>query len=362
MKIAATGGKAAPAQRFRTRAARYRSVHNLPGWQRRLVTVPLLGALWLLTLVLLPGLLVVAVVVDLVRLVRSGVPPTTARLVVFVLTYLTAEVVAVVAAFLIWLWAARGSDRQQILQHTYALQKWWADTLWESARWIFRLRLNVAGAEAAAPGPILVLSRHASIVDNLLPFQIFSRRHGIRLRYVLKKELLTDPALDIVGCRLPNHFVDRKGIDTDFEVNSLRDLAANLGVDEGVLIFPEGTRFSLEKQRRAVAALTKNPRLHQMGSNLVSLLPPRPGGVSALLDASPADVVILGHNGLDGFARLPDVWSGGLVGQEINVKLWRIPRAEIPEGRTERADWLYGAWTEMDSWLNGTPARGTSDV
>ena len=36
-----------------------------------------------------------------------------------------------------------------------------------------------------------------------------SRRYHLRLRYVLKRELLWDPCLDIVGQRVPNIFVDR---------------------------------------------------------------------------------------------------------------------------------------------------------
>lgn len=337
-------------------------MHDLPAWRRRLITFPLLGVTWLLTLTLLPVLLSMAVLVDLTRLVRSRVPPVASRLVVFAIVYLTAEVGAVAAYFLIWLWAGWRSNPEGLVKFTYGLQKWWADTLWLSARWIFRLRLEIEAPQAASPGPILVLSRHASIVDNLLPFQIFTSLHGIKLRYVLKKELLIDPALDLVGCRLPNHFVDRRGLDTDHEMNSLRELASDLSDDEGVLIFPEGTRFTPEKQQRAVAALKRNPRLHELGGKLRGLLPPRLGGVTALIDASSADVVMLGHKGLDGFARLQDIWSGGLVGQVINVRLWRVPRQEVPADRTDRSEWLYGAWAEMDRWLGATSAIGANGV
>ena len=67
------------------------------------------------------------------------------------------------------------------------------------------------------PAPILVVSRHASLIDTLLPGRYVTQPFGIRLRYVLKSELLVDPALDIAGNRLPNVFVDRGG-DTDREL------------------------------------------------------------------------------------------------------------------------------------------------
>jgi hypothetical protein len=52
--------------------------------------------------------------------------------------------------------------------------------------------------------------RHASIGDTLLASALVGRPHGIFwLRYVLKRELLWDPCLDVVGNRLPHVFVDR---------------------------------------------------------------------------------------------------------------------------------------------------------
>ncbi len=72
-----------------------------------------------------------------------------------------------------------------------------------------------------SPGPLVVLSRHASIVDNILPFQLFTRHKRIWLRYVLKRELLVDPSLDIAGNWLPNYFVDRGGSDSDRELEAV---------------------------------------------------------------------------------------------------------------------------------------------
>jgi len=95
--------------------------------------------------------------------------------------------------------------------------------------------------------------------------------------------------------------------------------------------------------------------LHERVGGIVNLLPPRLGGTLALLDACQADVVVMAHRGLDGFARVADIWRGAMVRRQVDVEFWRIPRNQIPEGRNERADWLFDLWGRVDTWV-GEPA------
>ena len=148
--------------------------------------------------------------------------------------------------------------------------------------------------------------RHASIVDNLLPALFVAAPHGLRLRYVLKRELLSDPAIDIAGGRLPNCFVRRGADDAEAEIARVRALAAGLGPDEGVLIYPEGTRFTAAKRERAIE---RQPR----AAELRNVPPPRPGGTLAVMETG-ADVVICAHHGLDGFASIGDPGAAGSCG------------------------------------------------
>ncbi|HRE89632.1 MAG TPA: 1-acyl-sn-glycerol-3-phosphate acyltransferase, partial [Myxococcota bacterium] len=85
---------------------------------------------------------------------------------------------------------------------------------------------------------------HTSLVDTLLPTTYLTARRGLKLRWVLKRELLVDPCLDVAGSRLPNAFVARDGSDTEKALAQVRALATDLPADEGVLIYPEGTRFT----------------------------------------------------------------------------------------------------------------------
>ena len=235
---------------------------------------------------------------------------------------------------------------------TWRLQQRWAGALFRAVRALFGVRFEVAGDDAVAPGPVIVLIRHASIVDNLLPANLVARPHRIRLRYVLKRELLADPCLDVAGRRLPNYFV-RRGTGEAQEVERVRALARGLETDEGVLIYPEGTRFTPERRARAIQRIAeRDSHLAARAERLKHLLPPRLGGVSALLDGAPAaDVVVIAHHGFDGLRLISDIWRGGLVRLVVRVRVTRLSRSTVPEGASARVEWLYDLWQGIDDWL-----------
>jgi 1-acyl-sn-glycerol-3-phosphate acyltransferase len=318
---------------------------------RRLRTIPTLVIGLLLVTALFPLLLVVAIVVDVVRRLAVGVPPTALRLTAFLWVYLAAEVVGLGAMAMAWALSLGGRREAALRQMTLGLQQRWVGVLFGAVRALFGLRLAVAGDDAIAPGPVIVLVRHASIVDNLLPAILVTRPHAIRLRYVLKRELLADPCLDVAGRRLPNYFV-RRGTGEAVELERMRSLAEGLEHDEGVLIYPEGTRFTPERRSRAIARIAeRNPDLARRAERLRHLLPPRFGGVGALLDGAPdADVLVIAHHGFDGLRLVSDIWRGGLVDLLVHVRVTRVPRSAVPAGAA-RADWLYDLWQDVDDWL-----------
>lgn len=319
---------------------------------RRLRTIPPLVLGLVLVTALLPALLVVGLLIDVVRRIGSEVPPTAARLALFLWVYLAAEVAGLAALATLWVASPGGRRRTWLEDATWRLQQRWAGALFGAARVLFRLRLEVTGDDVVVPGPVIVLIRHASIVDTLLPANLVARPHGIHLRYVLKRELLADPCLDVAGRRLPNYFV-RRGTGEAQEVERVRALARNLGANEGVAIYPEGTRFTAERRARAIARIrARDTRLAARAERLRHLLPPRLGGVGALLDGAPgADVVVIAHHGFDGLRLVSDIWRGGLVGLVVQVRVTRVPRATVPETDAARAEWLYDLWQDVDDWL-----------
>lgn len=329
--------------------------------RRRLKTIPTFVGGLIIMLAVAPVVLPLIALFDAVRWLISRKHWMGIRLYSFGLVYLTAETAGLIALGATWLATGFGRLQDPLQSWTFAIQQTWAGTLLGAARGIFGLRLEVENDEAVSPGPIVLMVRHASIVDNLLPAVLVSNRHGILLRYILKRELLSDPCLDVAGNRLPNYFVQRGSDDTQAELSAIRDLVADLGPNDGVLIYPEGTRFTEAKQTRALEKLRNiDADLFEQAQQLSHVLPPRLGGPLALLEAAGrADVVILTHQGLEGFAHLRDIWAGGMVDATIRVEFWRVPRSEIPANREEQISWLYEIWARVDNWIDELSGRDT---
>lgn len=312
---------------------------------RRLITIPTVIAMFLAVTALSPALVATGVIVDGITWLISRKPWVLTRCLAFLWVYLFGQLWALLA-----LMATAPLPRGLRLRATYALQTLWAGWNLQALQSLFSVEIDVEGTDSIRPGPIVVLSRHASMVDTLLPARFIARPSGLRLRYVLKKELLVDPALDIAGNRLPNAFIDRTSREAS-ERLAIRELAEDLGPGDGVLIYPEGTRFSEAKLRRRQAQVTDEDGLGHATARFRRVLPPRPGGTLALLDTTEADVVVLAHRGLEGLATVREIWRGNLVGSRIDVAMWRIPRSEVPASRSGRVQWLYQVWSRIDDWV-----------
>ncbi|MFZ9889895.1 MAG: 1-acyl-sn-glycerol-3-phosphate acyltransferase, partial [Myxococcota bacterium] len=257
---------------------------------------------------------------------------------------------------LAWAWLCATAFRAEasvLVDDTSRVQLRWAAALFTALQKLFRLSVHIEGSEALTHGPMVLLVRHASIIDTLLPTLFIARPHGYRLRFVLKEELLEDPCIDVAGLRLPNHFVRRGGERTTAELDAIHALARGLGPAEGVLLYPEGTRFSRHKQRAAITHIGRDqPELAPLASRLRRVLPPKIAGTSAALDGAPdADLVILAHSGLEGFSTVQDIWSGALLGKTIRLRLWRIPRHEVPAEKERRTALLYEQWYRVDEFV-----------
>lgn len=316
---------------------------------RRAVSVPLYLFLAAMHLAALPATLVLAGAYDLLR--RNGF--ATARFVLFLAVYLACEVAGIAGALALRV-AGALSPAGDRARH-YALQRWWAGSLFDALRGIYGFTLTVEGAEvAAAGGPVIALVRHASSADTLLPMEVLARRGRLNPRYVLKRELLWDPSLDLVGHRIPNAFVRRGSGDAAREVARVAGLAEGLGARDAVVLYPEGTRFSPARRDRALADLARDDaeRFARV-RELRNVLPVRPGGALALLAAAPqADVLFCVHQGWEATASLGSLVRGAMRGARVKVAMWRVRAAEVPREPDAALAWLDAQWTRADAWLS----------
>ena len=318
--------------------------------RRRAITISLYISAWVLLTLLAPAWLVAGFVIGAIRR-RSFV---TLRLLIFAWFFFGIAMVALVRLTVVFIFL-RGRP-EQLQARLFQLQQWWANAILRAASRLLELDIEIENADVALPGPTILLMRHASILDTLLPSVYVQGPTQWRVRYILKQELLFDPCLDIVGNALPNYFVDRTG-DRPREFEGIRALVKDLG-DDGVLIYPEGTRFSAEKLVRARKRLREQaPELAPAADALTHVLPPRPGGVLTLLDALPdVDCAILAHQGLEGLQKVKDVFSGSVIGSTVRGKVWRVRRSDIPATDEERIRWLYEQWSRVDAFVKDDEA------
>jgi 1-acyl-sn-glycerol-3-phosphate acyltransferase len=256
-----------------------------------------------------------------------------------------------------WVWVeatSLGMPRPRYLRRLFRLQQLWARGLFGMARRALSLGVHVEEGFVPDERPILLFVRHASLVDVLLPAVFVSGPHDVLLRYVMKREVLLDPAIDLVGQRLENAFVSRGKGAADREEQAIRALASGLGPREGVIVFPEGTRFSEAKRSDALARIRESGDAVRLAraEQLHHVLPPRSRGPLAVLDAArDADVIFLAHRGFDGAVGAAELLRGALIGRAVELKTWRVRRADVPAEREACLAWLDAEWARVDAWI-----------
>lgn len=321
-------------------------------WGRRFISVPIYCGLAMVSLFSAPIWLPLTFIIDCGHGKFRLRPRTRAS--IFFTHFLWCEVWGILVATLIW-WLLLGGiigGPKRFVDANAALQRGWTAYLFKGLRIIFGMKVEVEGLEVVSGGPLLLFVRHSSTADTVLAATLVANPHRLLLKYVLKRELLWDPCLDIVGQRLPNAFIDRNAPKREGELSAILELAKDLDERLAVLIYPEGTRFSEAKQKRFVEALKEKgqDKLAEIASGYRMVLPPRLAGPLGLIKAAPGvDLVLLEHSGFEGAATFRRFWAGALVGRTIRVRLRRIRAESIPsEGRDQ---WLFERWAEMDQWI-----------
>lgn len=318
---------------------------------RRAKSIPGVFVAFALLVGLFPIAAPLAVVVDVLR-GKFRLPLL--RLMAFGIAYFGWEVIGVITATALWVASGFGTaiDTELSQRAHRWMQMRWLRSLLINCRRFLGLRIEVDGDECLTDGPLIMLARHASIIDTLLPGLIADQR-GMKIRYVMKQELLVDPSIDLFAQRLPNYFVDRSGVDTAAEVESIRKLASESGPDEVFAIFPEGTRWTDAKREQVQRSLEKSrPERAILFKDRLDTMPPRAGGTLAVLDGLPdADIVVLSYVGLEKLAGPLDALSVIPFRDPVTVELRRIPRSVVPVDPDEQRQWLDDEWETVDLWV-----------
>ena len=246
----------------------------------------------------------------------------------------------------------------------YAIMEWYLGRIYGAAVRTLGLRIEVhepeltAGEQAARLArPVIVLSRHAGPGDSLLLVHHLLTVYHRRPRIVMKAALQLDPGLDVVANRVPNVFIspqqDRR------EDLHRADQAAGRGPRPrrraGDL--PRGRQLDpgplAARHPAAGTAGPGGPGGPRPGHAAPAAAPA--GGALAALAACPsADVIFVGHAGLDQLASVADVWRALPIDHVVEARWWRVPADEVPRAADHEAQvrWLYDWWARIDAWIS----------
>lgn len=323
---------------------------------RRVIIAPLFVIGSLVALISLPFWLIVAAFAS--RFVPGRWRPL--RVGWFLFVYLALEALMLVVLFLVWIASGfgwqMGSPRFQDLH--YRLAAWWLARVMGSARRTFNLVIEAQDTteEPNPDRPILVFSRHAGPGDSFLLVDGLLNGRGRRPRIILKDMLQLDPCVDVLLNRVPTTFVPSTGPAGDIVVRSVGELADGLGPSGAFVLFPEGGNFTESRRRRAIEKLDEigRPGLAQRAREMHHVLPPKPTGALTAIESAPdADVVFVGHVGLEQLATVRDLWRGIPMDANVVSRVWIVAAEEIPPP-AEREEWLYDHWQAIDDWIDET--------
>lgn len=262
--------------------------------RRRTLSVTGVATAALLLTLLLPVWLPLVAVIDLLR---GLVALSLARLLCVGLGWTWLETMSVAVTF-----ALRVARRSRDPDVHYALQRWWAIRPIRLLARTTGIQVQAEGVDALSPGPVVVLCRHAGPADSLVSAWVVTTAAGLRPRYVLKRELLADPCLDIAREPPPQPLPRPRGARCRVPAHRARTAGGRYRRGPGRRHLSRGGLPPTATTRRALAWIAeRGPHRADAAAGLSHLLPPRPCGTLAVLAGAPAaDVAVAWHTGFDG--------------------------------------------------------------
>jgi 1-acyl-sn-glycerol-3-phosphate acyltransferase len=326
-----------------------------PSWVRRLVIGPVVVVLAVILLTTLPIWLILAVAASPFMPGHLRVP----RLIWLAIVYVVWDAAALIALAALWVasgfgWRIRSPGFQRA---HYVLTGAFLRALFWIANWSLHLVIDVVGTDpdTALPGrPEIVVSRHAGPGDSFVLIHSLVNWFAREPRIVLKATLQWDPAVDVLLNRLPNRFISPGHTGRQPLEQEVGQLAEGLDDNDAFVIFPEGSNFTPHRRVRAIARLRDRglKDLAVRAQNMQNLLPPKPGGLFAAIDAAPdAGVIFVAHTGLDRMITVADVWRELPMDKQLVMRFWSVPPEEVPVGEEARIMWLYDWWAKIDAWV-----------
>lgn len=286
----------------------------------------------------------------------------------FLFVYLALEAVGLVVLFGLWVASGFGwrIGSPRFVDLHYRFMGWFLRRALGVARKTFHVTIEVDSRDVARPDrPLIVFSRHAGPGDSFLLIDaLLNGPNGRRPRIVLKDTLQWDPCVDIILNRLPNRFVGSRVRAGHGSVEAIEELTATMQTGDAFVIFPEGGNFTAKRHARAIEKLDEIGRadLAERARGMEHVLPPKPAGALAAIQAAPdADVMFVGHVGLEALSSVSDIWRGIPMDASIVATYWITAAEDVPVPE-DRERWLYDRWEQLDEWIDAHIGSSTESA
>lgn len=336
------------------------------GWLlRRLVVIPFVGVLLLFLAASWVVVLVVSAIASPVRGLVIGKRPRwrVLRITSLAVLYALGEVLTVLLCLGLWLASGLGWRLRHprfVSAHVRLLGAF-LGALVRLSRPLFGFRLDVSESRrpadlllAETTEPLLVLARHAGPGASFALLHLLVHRYHRHPVVVLKELLRLDPAIDLLLTRIGCTWIParREGVAATARVGAA---AAALGPRQALVLFPEGADWTPLRHLRAVARLRRRGLLNeaQRALQMPHVLPPRPAGTWAALQAAPAaDVLVFTHTGHDELLDMAAAWRALPLREPLHMAWWRAESHEVPRASEEEVQsWLQETWADIDAWV-----------
>ncbi|HEY7703813.1 MAG TPA: 1-acyl-sn-glycerol-3-phosphate acyltransferase [Acidimicrobiia bacterium] len=329
-----------------------------PRWVRLLIVTPIVYIGALLGILFSPLLLVIALADDLSVSKREW---RLGRITALAVAYMFREAAGLTALFFLWVAAGFGAffSRPRFRVWHYRLLGWWTGGMSKSVQRYLGISIELE-TQPPRPGSVLVFSRHGGPGDSIFLVNVLIHQFHRNPRIVAKRDLQLVPFFDALGRRLPNYFIDPNPNDRTEPIARIRALVRGMGPQDALILFPEGGNVTPQRRVRAITSLRRKglEEEAEQAERMTHLMPPRPAGALAAIDAAPdADVVFVAHTGVEHLTSLKTIWREIPVAKTIFARYWRLAPEEIPHDPSARVDWLFKWWVEIDRWIGEVRKR-----
>ena len=222
----------------------------------------------------------------LVDLITGSFQGRRVRTYLLITATLWTELVGVIGATALTVWFLNGRRNPDgWLSANYRLEFWWCKRHVTNLGAFAGVSITMPDPSPLTGGRSIMVARHSSHIDAIVPLLVLEDADRLA-RYTLKEDLKWAPAMDLVGDRTPNVWINRSTPSSE-KFQQIEQLAAEMPDNGTCVIFPEGTFRTPERHKAAIERLrSSRDDLADKANGLRYVLPPRPAGTLALMPVS----------------------------------------------------------------------------